>query len=473
MLQHLFAVGREKCFAIAQHGNDFNFAIAEQPVQRREFVLTTQIGETFGTNETRVFHAFELLNDVRSNRLMPRWKHRVVERKSRRKVAVSAHAQQRKFDVRIPAHRAAVDAHVETGRELVAMHGRPPLERCCARLVDTNMQDHLGRHRAETYRNVTTTHAWGAQYHHSAVASRATLRKYGSRPFVRLTVVIPVGPNCKPEFVSDTLDSIDYYCVEDRHVVLVDDSHRGTAMFAAKGRPNITVINTPTVRGTHGGLFVSLSEGFETALAQSCDVVLRMDTDAIITGSDWEATAIAMFEAQPRLGSLGHWKVTPDGKPRDHSYAANRIRERLSVKGLAKSRDLPRWRKTRLLVQQAQRNGYELGDAVMGGIAVYRPGALRDLQQAGLLSAPSLARLGVEEDYAFGLALGARGWKLGEFGSDADELPMYARHVGLGAHPSEILAKRKALVHSTKSFEELEEAEIRTLFRAARSGGIE
>ena len=198
-----------------------------------------------------------------------------------------------------------------------------------------------------------------------------------------------------------------------------------------------------------------------------------MDTDAIITGAGWEATAIAMFEAQPRLGSLGHWKVTPDGKPRDHSYAANRIRERLSVKGLAKSRDLPRWRKTRLLVQQAQRNGYELGDAVMGGIAVYRPGALRDLQQAGLLSAPSLARLGVEEDYAFGLALGARGWKLGEFGSDADELPMYARHVGLGAHPSEILAKRKALVHSTKSFEELEEAEIRTLFRAARSGGIE
>ena len=146
---------------------------------------------------------------------------------------------------------------------------------------------------------------------------------------MRLAVVIPVGPNCRPDYVRDTLDSIDYYCVEDPRVVLVDDSHRGTATFEAQGRANITVINTPTVRGTHGGLFVSLSEGFEAVLAQSCDVVLRMDTDAIITGVWWETMATEMFDAQPRLGSLGHWKLTPDGKPRDHSYAASRMRVRV------------------------------------------------------------------------------------------------------------------------------------------------
>jgi GT2 family glycosyltransferase len=284
---------------------------------------------------------------------------------------------------------------------------------------------------------------------------------------MRLAVVIPIGPHCRDEFISDTLDSIDAYCVPDRRIVLVDDSHRGTGAEVAAGREHVEVIETPVARGTHGGLYLSLSEGMRVLLREPFDVLLRLDTDAIVTAPGWEAAAVELFHANPRLGSLGHCRFTPSGEPRSHAYAAARIAAATSMKGLAKLRNPAEWKQLRQLVADARAHGYE-GEAVLGGIAVYRPEALRDLDAKGLLGSPALAHLGVEEDYAFGLALRALGWELGEFGSDFDDLPMYARHKGLAAHPNDILAKGKALVHSTKSWGDLDEPAIREIFRAAR-----
>jgi hypothetical protein len=284
---------------------------------------------------------------------------------------------------------------------------------------------------------------------------------------MRLAVVMPIGPHCRTEFVADTLDSIEAYCVPEHRIVLVDDSGLGIGNQVAVGRKRVDVIQTPSARGTHGGLYLSLSDAMQVALADPCDVLLRLDTDALVAAPGWEDAAVRLFGQQPRVGSLGHCRVDPHGAPRSHAYAAGRIAEATSLKGLVKFRSRAQWQQVRSLVAAARANGWE-GEAVMGGIAVYRPDALRDLDRRGLLGAPALTNLGVEEDYAFGLALRASGWELGEFGSDFDDLPMYARHKGLAAHPDEILAKGKALIHSTKSWEQLDEAAIRATFRAAR-----
>jgi hypothetical protein len=288
---------------------------------------------------------------------------------------------------------------------------------------------------------------------------------------VRLAAVLPVGPRCDPEFVADTIESIEYYCVSDHLVVLVDDSQRGTARLAAQGHERVTVIETPQSRGNRGGLYLSLSEGFAAALREPTDVVLRLDSDALVAGSGWEARALELFDQHRRLGSLGHHRVTPMGEPRDYSYAAGRIARAISLRGLVDRRDPKAWWRARSLVREATQRGYEPGEAIMGGIAVYRPAALLDLQGRGMLGDPALSGMGIEEDQIFALALRASGWHLGEFGSDHDDLPMYARHAGLAAHPDEILAKHKALVHSTKRWDDLDEPAIRERFRAARVAG--
>ena len=284
---------------------------------------------------------------------------------------------------------------------------------------------------------------------------------------MRLAVVMPIGPYCRPEFVADTLDSIEAFCVPERRIVLVDDSRQGIGAKVAVGRAGVEVIETPAARGTHGGLYLSLSDAMQVALTEPSDVLLRLDTDALVAAPGWEEAAVQLFNEQPRLASLGHCRVDPHGTPRSHAYAAGRIAKATSLKGLVKFRSRAQWQQVRSLVADARSNGWD-GEAVMGGIAVYRPEALQDLDRRGLLGAPSLTNLGIEEDYAFGLALRANGWELGEFGSDFDDLPMYARHKDLAAHPDEILAKGKALIHSTKSWEQIDEASIRAIFRAAR-----
>ena len=62
-------------------------------------------------------------------------------------------------------------------------------------------------------------------------------------------------------------------------------------------------------RGVFGGLFLNLSEGFREALTQPFRILIRIDTDALIAGSDFETKAIERFDSDPRLGSLGSFRV--------------------------------------------------------------------------------------------------------------------------------------------------------------------
>jgi hypothetical protein len=123
------------------------------------------------------------------------------------------------------------------------------------------------------------------------------------------------------------------------------------------------------------------------------------------------------------------------------------------------------------LVRRARRSGYQLGDGIMGGAAIYRYEAVRELDEADLLGRADLARSGLHEDYIFGLCLFSIGYQLGEFGNRLDDLPMGVTWQGLPASPAELMAKRKSIIHSTKRFETMDERAIRRAFRAARRAG--
>ena len=120
------------------------------------------------------------------------------------------------------------------------------------------------------------------------------------------------------------------------------------------------------------------------------------------------------------------------------------------------------------LLVRARKNGYKLGDSIMGGAVVYRHEAIAAMNEAGLLGRAELTAIGLQEDHIFGLCLFSLGYRLGEFGDRYDDLPMGVHWNGLPASPSELMERGKSMIHSTKGFESMDEESIRREFRSAR-----
>jgi hypothetical protein len=276
-------------------------------------------------------------------------------------------------------------------------------------------------------------------------------------------VVIPVGPNCRGEFVADTLDSVRFYAPAAK-IILIDDSQRATAFELAK-LYDVTVLEA-RVHGAFGNLYLNLSDGFREALKSPFRILVRLDTDALIAGSDFEQKAEACFAANPNLGSLGSFRVGYDRLGiRDRTWARRRLLYFLALRSWLKPRSA---QLVFSLLVRARGHGYKLGEAIMGGAAVYRYEAVAALNEAGLLGRPELVDTGLQEDYIFGLCLLSIGYQLGEFGDKSDDLPMGVNWIGLPASPQALMKRGKSIIHSTKSYEGMDEDAIRAQFRKGR-----
>ena len=275
--------------------------------------------------------------------------------------------------------------------------------------------------------------------------------------------VVPVGPNCRYEFVVDTLESIVYFSPKAR-IIIVDDSRREMGPQLAK-RFDLTV-KSARARGVLGGLYLNLSDGFREALTRRFRILVRLDTDALISGSDFEAKALARFDSDHTLGSLGSFRI---GYSAVGVRSARWAKQRILIYFAIRAWTRPRAAKVVAeILWRARKEGYEWGDAIMGGAAVYRYEAVRALDDCHLLGRTELAETGLQEDYIFGLCLLSIGFHLGEFGNRFDDLPMGVDWRSLPATPSELMQLGKSIIHSTKGFEKMDEQTIRDEFRMAR-----
>jgi hypothetical protein len=281
---------------------------------------------------------------------------------------------------------------------------------------------------------------------------------------VRMTVVIPVGPFCDPSFVDDTLASLAHYAQPGWHLILVDDSRKNLCRSLSQAT-TATVIPAPA-EGADGGLYMNLSAGFASALEQPFDILLRMDTDALVINSGFEDVADHFFRANPSVGCLGNHSHDYDGTPCNRAGPIDGILRHLTT----------RWRRTPAtsaaitrLVVRAFLHGYRLGESVLGGVCIYSRSAIEKLQENRLLGDPRLGRCQVQEDHLFGLALRACGMRLSDFGSGSDTLPIGIRWHGLPASPEDLVHARKALIHSTRFWQDLDETAVRAEFARRRS----
>jgi hypothetical protein len=283
----------------------------------------------------------------------------------------------------------------------------------------------------------------------------------------RIGVVLPVGPN-DAEAALDTLASALHYLDESRIIVVVDDSGRH-AEFAGRVRqlaPEIVVRPAPPrAPGGFGGLWVKIASGYQWLLERyQPDVILRLDTDALIIGPGLEERAVREFAENPQTGLLGAYRIDPTGQPRDWSWAARRLNIETGPRGLRHPR---RWRQLRLFTTLAGQHGYVDGEHVLGGGYIHSREAADDMFGRGWFSQTSFSTSKLGEDHLMGLLTVAAGYRIADFSRPDD--PMAVKWRGLPCHPDELLANKKLVTHSVRSWGTLGEPEIRAIFRTART----
>ena len=204
------------------------------------------------------------------------------------------------------------------------------------------------------------------------------------RARVRLVVVMPVGPG---EDLHDTLASVNAYTEASRAIVLVNDTGRGASGPApeADAETGVHVVPAPAgATGSRGGLWVKIAAGYRYACERfAFDLVLRMDTDALMLGPGIEEAALRRFADDPRLGLLGSYRVGPDGGRRDFGPPARTLARESGLLGLGR----PRLRAQQLtLLEHARGAGYAPGEHALGGAFLHSAAAAR------ALPGPRLAR---------------------------------------------------------------------------------
>ena len=290
---------------------------------------------------------------------------------------------------------------------------------------------------------------------------------------IKLVVVIPLGPSAKPEYVSDTIESVIHYTGPSTRIILVDDSGIGTGKNLQYHFSNLDVLTTPGSCGygqigqdgshgaNEGGLYYWLSLAYSHAVTNyDFDVILKMDEDALIIGETPEKEAIHFFRQNENVGLIGSYKVDCNGDPREFSGADKKILRETSLRRLLKNPRL--WMAFRRILSLALANGYEPGENVQGGACFLSSECIQRLKEANLLPKEEFRASVCDEDYLFPLLVKSVGMDLGDFATG--RLPMGIRWRGLPCAPEELVARRKKIIHSTRFWGNVEEDEIRKFF---------
>jgi len=282
----------------------------------------------------------------------------------------------------------------------------------------------------------------------------------------RIAVVLPVGPK-DAEDALDTLASALYYLGESRIIVVVDDSgnHADFARRVSELSQEIVVLPAPPrAPGGFGGLWVKIGAGYQWVLERyHPDIILRLDVDALIIGSGLEDYATREFARDPKAGLLGSYRTGPDGTVRDWSWPARRLHIEAGIRGL---RYPQRRRRLRLFWSEARQHGYVAGEHVLGGAYIHSFSAAHDISAKGWFNQPCFATSRLGEDHIMGLLTVAAGYRIADFARPDD--PMAVKWRGLPSHPDNLLANKKLVTHSVRFWGDLDEEEIRGIFRAAR-----
>ena len=281
----------------------------------------------------------------------------------------------------------------------------------------------------------------------------------------RVVYLLPVGPG--GDDYIDTLESVMMWADPSRQIVLLDD--RGSVgdelRRAGVDASDIRVVSARAApSGQRGGLWWKVAGAIERALAEfRFEMLVRLDTDALLLGSGLEDVAAERFRADPTLGTLGGFRVRSDGSLRDFAGAGRDLRREAGLLGRMLGRPAATLSELLALADAA---GYEDGEHVIACVQIWRHAALAAFAKSGWLARDDLARSRCSDDFIFGAMVRAHGFHSGDFGGPGQPLAVSWR--GLPADPEELLARGTLATHSVRSWAGRSEAENRAVFAAHR-----
>lgn len=282
---------------------------------------------------------------------------------------------------------------------------------------------------------------------------------------VPIAIIIPAGPH---DDVLDTVASVVHYTEAPRIIVIIDDTGNPESGIRriCDSRADTVVLPAPSkAPGGQGGLWVKLAAGYLWLLkGYEPEIILRLDADALLIGHGLESKARKAFSDNPAIGLLGSYRVGPDGGSRDSSWAAQRLRREIGLRGILH----PRCRSSlRRYLSLARSQGYQDGESALGGAYIHSHEAVTSIYRNGWFDQPWLAASRLGEDHLMALMTVAAGYLIGDFGDP--EHPLALRWQGLPAHPADLLASGKLVTHSVRSWQNLNEKQIRHIFATARN----
>ena len=254
-------------------------------------------------------------------------------------------------------------------------------------------------------------------------------------------VVIPIGPGA--ETALDTLDSVACYCPEPHLVVLVDDcTTDGTYEALTRSRRvNWHILRNPRPAGVRR-LVWSLCSAYRFVLARTqCDLVLRLDQDALIIKPGVIREAIAYAAANSSVGLFGVYDVDYN---RPRSFDVHRKLINREARWWRRALGLtPSWVP---LLKLAERCGYERGVNVFGGAYFVTRKCLEGISALQALDVPYNWHSVLMEDVYFSMAAVAAGFRLGHFA--APDGPLCLEWRGLPYCAEDLAQSHYKVVHS-------------------------
>lgn len=290
----------------------------------------------------------------------------------------------------------------------------------------------------------------------------------------RCMVLIPAGPNTQPEYLNDTIESVNHHIgAVNCTVAVIDDSRRKRFAYVGDLFPNAVVTEAADYgegekSDTRGSLFAKQVSAIRRLMWRyRFDVLLRMDTDALMIGNAPHEDALALLDGHLDIGMVGAFTRRGDGSDKKAAMAA---------KGQQLTRDmgLRCWLKDpalvstlRSLVRRAEGHGYTRGDMCTGGACFMAPRALSAMEKQGLLDLDVLSRSALMDDMLMALLCCAAGYKLSDLPADRDVLAINWR--GLPVPLDALVAHNKKIVHPIKDDDPSVEPAVRAYFRERRA----
>jgi hypothetical protein len=272
----------------------------------------------------------------------------------------------------------------------------------------------------------------------------------------RTVFVMVVGPG-ESEIALDSLDRIAAFEPEAEAWVLDDCTDDGTyeaLVRWGRGHARSRILQNPESRGYRGiarSMFGMLSEIAAEPGVPGLVVKIDPDTCLLAPGvCDLMRGRLAAGGA----GMVGAYRMSPTGAMREFGRIRRNMLLDLLPVGLHKDRQSvrvgrPYWAP---FVSRARRNGYELGEHVLGALSGLHGATLRGLRDAGFLAIPDDYRaLTVEEDVLLGLGAKAIGHQLMDINADPAKPDVWIQFrppVPIGA--DELLRRGIRAVHPVK-----------------------